>query len=100
MCTAVKWLTYLDSFHPGLPGLGLGRVGGDAKWEREGGEEKSAVNDYRCKMAVCWTNFPWDMDLGSFEGRVGVRMDGRGGGSTVNDYSCKTIGLFTCGFTI
>ncbi len=43
MCTAVKWLTYLDSLHPGLPGLGLRRDGGIAKWEREGGDEKSAV---------------------------------------------------------
>lgn len=24
---------------------------------REGEEEKSAVNDYRCNLAVCWTEF-------------------------------------------
>lgn len=59
MCTAVIRQTYLDCFYPGLlcPGLGLGRDRGITRWEREGGEAKSAVNDYRCKMAVCWTEF-------------------------------------------
>lgn len=66
MCTAVKWQTYLDSFHPGQPhpGLGLGRDGGIIRREREGGDEKSAVNDYRCKMAVCWTEFTLGLGFG------------------------------------
>lgn len=28
------------------------------------GEEKSAVNDYRCKMAVCWTEFTLGFGFG------------------------------------
>lgn len=43
-------------------------ITGDRAWEgqrdykmgeggREGEEEKSAVNDYRCNLAVCWTEF-------------------------------------------
>lgn len=40
-------------------------IPGDRAWEgqrglqdgREGEEEKSAVNDYRCNLAVCWTEF-------------------------------------------
>lgn len=47
-------------FHPGLLylGIGLGRVQRDYKMGgREGEEEKSAVNDYRCNLAVCWTEF-------------------------------------------
>lgn len=48
-------------FHPGLLylGIGLGRDRGITRWEggREGEEERSAVNDYRCNLAVCWTEF-------------------------------------------
>jgi len=39
----------------------------------EGGrEETSAVNDYRCKMAVCWTEYTGDLGL--------VEKNGWGGG--------------------
>lgn len=28
------------------------------------GEEKSAVNNYRCKMAVCWTEYTLGLGFG------------------------------------
>lgn len=47
----------MDCFHLGL--LHPGAWEGQGKLDQIGreGEKKSAVHDYRCKMAVCWTEF-------------------------------------------